>query len=80
VTSPAYLQASLKIAKCLTEQIIQAEKLERQYGLSQKLDLLPVNKGHDWVKHVVIHLKTEITSQVGIAQCKYGGFKETYKL
>jgi hypothetical protein len=58
-TSPPYLQAALKIAKCLTEQIIQAEKLERQYGISHKLDVLPISKGHDWAKYVLIRLERE---------------------
>jgi hypothetical protein len=56
ISSPSYLQAALKITQELANQIIKAEKLERQYGISQKLDGIPISRGRDWAEYVYIRL------------------------
>lgn len=53
-TSHAYLEAALKIAKSLTDQIIQGEELHRQHsGTFTELDFLPC-AGQDWADYVTI--------------------------
>eukprot|EP00956_Cyclotella_meneghiniana_P020271 scaffold35496_cov60-Cyclotella_meneghiniana.AAC.2 len=60
VTSQAYLESALKVAKSLTDQIIQAEELFHEYGISTKLDSLTIND--DWADHVTIQIYDENNS------------------
>jgi hypothetical protein len=45
--SSSYLESSIKVALALTNQIIQAEQLG-SYGISNKLNALPVSGDIDW--------------------------------
>ena len=57
LTSQAYLESALKVAKSLTDQIIQAEELFHEYGISTKLESLTIND--DWADHVTIQIYDE---------------------
>eukprot|EP00956_Cyclotella_meneghiniana_P005187 scaffold6470_cov52-Cyclotella_meneghiniana.AAC.2 len=60
-TSQAYLDSALRIAKCLTDQIINAEELYHQHNgvSSNKLDLLSLSVGHEWARYVTVRLEKE---------------------
>ena len=60
-TSQAYLDAALKIAKSLSDQIIHAQEMYHHHGISDKLDMLPTSAGQDWAKYVVVRLNNEKT-------------------
>jgi hypothetical protein len=57
IASPTYLDATIRIAKFLAEQIRQAESLEQKYGISSKLDQLPISNGSDWAGSAVVYLE-----------------------
>jgi hypothetical protein len=61
LSSAEYLESAIKIAVSLTEQIDLAETLDLQYGISDRLDVLPISAAHDWAGHVTVHLN--ITQQ-----------------
>eukprot|EP00956_Cyclotella_meneghiniana_P030448 scaffold76682_cov82-Cyclotella_meneghiniana.AAC.8 len=54
-TSQNYLNAALKIAKSLSDQIVQAEELIHRYETSTKLDWLPTNN-EDWAEYIMVQL------------------------
>ena len=56
-TSQDYLYAALKIAKSLTDQIVQAEESYNKYGISTKLDSL--SYGQDLAEYVTVQLEEE---------------------
>jgi hypothetical protein len=57
IASPNYLDAAIRIAKFLAEQIRQAESLEQKYGISSKLDQVPISNGSDWAGSAVVYLE-----------------------
>ena len=59
-TSQAYLDAALKIAKHLADQIIHAQELYH-HGICEELEMLPISAGQDWAKYVVVRLNNEKT-------------------
>jgi energy-coupling factor transporter ATP-binding protein EcfA2 len=65
--SPAYLESSIKVANYLTGQIIQAEKLAA-YGISDKIDVLPVGPNVDWARFATVRLKTDANITNVVAQ------------
>jgi hypothetical protein len=56
LSSAEYLESAIKIAISLSEQISLAETLDLQYGISDKLDVLPISAAYDWAGHVTVHL------------------------
>eukprot|EP00956_Cyclotella_meneghiniana_P019693 scaffold34064_cov121-Cyclotella_meneghiniana.AAC.9 len=57
-TSSAYLEASLKIARSLVDQVIQAEELYIKHGNSTKLESLPISAGQHWSTYVTVELSS----------------------
>ena len=57
-TSSAYLESSLKIARSLVDQVIQAEELYIKHGNSTKLDSLPISAGQHWATYVTVELSS----------------------
>ena len=62
--SSSYLECCIRIAIPLTEQIIKAEKLA-SYGITDKLDLLPINSKCNWAEYTTIYLKDHDRSERG---------------
>jgi predicted ATPase len=65
--SSAYLESSIKVANYLTVQIIQAEKLAA-YGISDRIDVLPVGPNVDWARFATVRLKTDANITNVVAQ------------
>lgn len=58
IASPTYVDSAIRIAKFLAMQISQAENLEQKYGISSKLDQLPISADSDWAGNVVVYLES----------------------
>lgn len=52
-----HLEAAITIALSLAEQIEKAEKLDDQYGITKKLDSMPLSSASNWAKYVTVRLK-----------------------
>ena len=54
-----YLKPAINIAMSLAEQLAQAEKLDSQYGISRKLDLLPIDQPENWAVYTFVHVNAD---------------------